>query len=172
MNAGFNFRQTLHQVISLSGCTSPSAGVAFGLNENMHVAGCFQTTGLVEVTQRWSVQRGHCSCLAWPGPWPEPGCLLQWPRSAGEAAYQLYVMPSALRICQGERDVSLVRVCKENQSLMTHETADLVCRRACVCIFLDRCISVCITYFFYPQPLRVILTHSSHYVHIAACGFA
>lgn len=40
----------------------------------------------------------------------EPGCLLEWPRSAGEAGYQLYVMPSALRICQSKGDVSLVRV--------------------------------------------------------------
>lgn len=65
MNVGFHFRQTLHQVISLSGCTSPSAGVVFGLTENMHVVGGFQAAGLVEVTQHWLVQRA--TAAAWLG---------------------------------------------------------------------------------------------------------
>lgn len=55
VNAGFHVRQTLHQVILLSGCASPSAGVVFGLNGNVHILSGFQFTGLaclVEVTLR------------------------------------------------------------------------------------------------------------------------
>lgn len=51
----------------------------------------------------------RCSCLAQP----QPACLLECPRSAGEAGYQLYVMPSVLSICQGKRGVSPEHVCKE-----------------------------------------------------------
>lgn len=42
-------------MISLSGCASPSAGVVFGLNENVHTLSGFKITGLaglIEVTQR------------------------------------------------------------------------------------------------------------------------
>lgn len=65
VNAGFKFSQTLHQVISLSGCTSPSAGVIFKLDENTHVGADLQSAGLVEVTQRWALQRA--TAAAWLG---------------------------------------------------------------------------------------------------------
>lgn len=99
-------------MISPNGVTSASAGVVFGLHEYTQVDGQFQAAGF-----SWSVRRA--TAAVWL-------CFVTGQRSVGEAGYQLYVIPSALRICQGKRDVSLVCLCKENQGLMTHKTAELL----------------------------------------------
>lgn len=99
-------------------------------------------------------KESRCSCLARP----KPGRLLKKPRSAGEAGYQLYVMPSVLSICQGEKRC-YPGACVKKTRVKWHVKQHIWC--ICVCIFLDGDTCVCITYFFYSWPRRVLLTHSS-----------
>lgn len=132
------------------------------MKENMH--GCCLFSG------HW-FGRGHsaalvgaesrCSCLARL----KPGRLLKKPRSAAEAGYQLYVMPSVLSICQGGKKMLSWSMCKENQSLMTRETAHLMH----LCVHIPRWGYLCVhNLLFVPYCFTDPFTH---YVHIAACGF-
>lgn len=109
-------------------------------------------------------KESRCSCLARP----KPGRLLKKPRSAGEAGYQLYVMPSVLSICQGGKRC-YPGACVKKTRVKWHVKQHIWC--ICVCIFLDGDTCVCITYFFYGPgvfywPIHPLCTYCSLWVHM------
>lgn len=132
------------------------------MKENMH--GCCLFSG------HW-FGRGHsaalvgaesrCSCLAWP----KPGRLLKKPRSAGIGRLSTLCNAICLEHLPGGKKMLSWSMCKENQSLMTRETAHLMH----LCVHIPRWGYLCVhNLLFVPY---CFTDPFIHYVHIAACGF-
>lgn len=144
---------------------TPFASVILGLKENMH--------GWCLLSGHW-FGRGHsaavgtescCSCLAWP----EPGWLLKKPGSAGEAGYQLNVVPSVLSICQGKRDVRLEHVWREAKFNDTWNSRS----DSSVCAYSQIGVPVFVQPTFSPHgpgvfywPIHLLCTYCSLWVHM------
>lgn len=124
----------------------------------------FQATGLMEATQQWLVRRASANPGLSQDPWPEPNCLLKWPRSDGKAGYQLYMMPSALKVCQSKSNP--VKCDKGILEEVNIRSDVYLCMSECA--FSQISVPVCVhNLLFLPAEPVCYTDPFTHYVHIA-----